>query len=84
LRRLVAIIGEAALSEQDRRYLAFAAQFEEEFIQQGAINRPLEETFDRAWQLLGRFPAQELKRIQSHFIEEYYPGPRETEQDGTG
>lgn len=80
LRRLVAIIGEAALSDEDRRYLAFAERFEEEFIHQGLTNRSLEETFERAWQLLGILPSRELKRIKAEFIEQYYPSER---QDGT-
>ena len=45
LRRLVAIIGEAALSEEDRQRLAFAERFEQEFISQEQTNRPIEETF---------------------------------------
>jgi V/A-type H+-transporting ATPase subunit B len=72
LRRLVAIVGEAALSEQDRRYLAFAERFEKEFIHQGQTNRPIEETFERAWELLGMMPSCELKRIKAEFVEQYY------------
>jgi V/A-type H+-transporting ATPase subunit B len=73
LRRLVAIVGEAALSEEDRRYLAFAERFEQEFINQGQTNRTLEETFAQAWKLLGMLPPRELKRIKTAFIERYYP-----------
>ena len=42
LRRLVAIIGEAALAADDRRVLAFADRFEAEFIGQGTVNRSAE------------------------------------------
>lgn len=80
LRRLVAIIGEAALSEEDRRYLNFAEQFEQTFINQGPTNRSLEETFTRAWELLGMLPPRELKRIKTEFIERYYPGTDEPTQ----
>ena len=73
LQRLVAIVGEAALSEEDQRYLAFAERFEQEFINQGQTNRTLEETFTQAWELLGMLPPRELKRIKSEFIERYYP-----------
>jgi V/A-type H+-transporting ATPase subunit B len=73
LRRLVAIIGEAALSEEDRRSLAFAERFEQEFIHQGKANRTLGETFETAWELLRILPARELKRIKIEFIERYYP-----------
>jgi V/A-type H+-transporting ATPase subunit B len=71
LRRLVAIIGEAALSTEDRRYLDFADKFEQQFIGQGNTNRAIEETFDLAWKLLGGFPATELKRIKREHIEKY-------------
>ncbi len=76
LRRLVAIVGEAALSEEDRRYLAFADRFEQGFIHQGQANRTIEETFEQAWKLLGILPSYELKRIRAEFIERYYPDVR--------
>jgi V/A-type H+-transporting ATPase subunit B len=83
LRRLVAIVGEAALSETDRRYLSLAQQFEDSFINQGQTNRHLEDTFDRAWQLLGMLPVRDLKRIKAEFIEQYYPEPAKPETDGS-
>jgi V/A-type H+-transporting ATPase subunit B len=73
LRRLVAIIGEAALSEEDRRRLAFTERFEQEFINQGQTNRPIEETLVKAWELLAILPARELKRIKTEFIQQYHP-----------
>ena len=72
LRRLVAIIGEAALSGDDRRVLAFADRFEAEFIGQGLINRSAEDTLALAWDLLAALPAETLKRIPQKFIEEYH------------
>ncbi len=74
LRRLVAIVGEAALAEEDRLRLAFTERFEQEFIQQGQTNRTIEETLAKAWELLALLPARELKRIKLEFIEGYYPG----------
>jgi V/A-type H+-transporting ATPase subunit B len=71
LRRLVAIIGEAALSAEDRRYLTFAERFEREFVGQGQTQRAFAETLDKAWSLFGDFPAAELKRIQREYIEQY-------------
>jgi V/A-type H+/Na+-transporting ATPase subunit B len=44
LRRLVSIIGEAALSERDRSYLVFAHDFEHEFVNRGSRRRNIEET----------------------------------------
>ncbi len=71
LRRLVAIIGEAALSAEDRRYLDFADKFEQEYIGQGETNREILETLERGWVMLREFPASELKRIKQEHIERY-------------
>ncbi len=68
LRRLVAIIGEAALSEHDRRSLAFADDFERRFIHQGGAGRSLEETLELAWSLLDQFTTADLKRIHPETI----------------
>lgn len=71
LRRLVAIIGEAALSADDRRRLNFADAFEQRFINQGSANRTVEESLSLAWELLADTPASELKRIKAEHIEKY-------------
>jgi V/A-type H+-transporting ATPase subunit B len=75
LRRLVAIIGEAALSADDRRVLAFADRFEAEFIGQGMTHRSVEETLALAWDLLAPMPAEALKRVPQKFIEQYHGNP---------
>ena len=73
LRRLVAIIGEAALSADDRRVLAFADRFEAEFVGQATgVNRSVEETLALAWDLLAPMPAETLKRIPQKYIETYH------------
>jgi V/A-type H+-transporting ATPase subunit B len=72
LRRLVAIIGEAALSAEDRRVLDFAQRFEKTFIGQGMVNREIVETLDQAWRLLSPMPTELLKRIPKEFIERYH------------
>ncbi len=74
LRRLVSIIGEEALTDTDRRYLKFADMFEEEFVGQGNENRTIEQTLDKAWELLSTLPRSELKKIKGHFIDKYYKG----------
>jgi V/A-type H+/Na+-transporting ATPase subunit B len=71
LRRLVAIVGEAALSDDDRRYLAFAQQFEQTFVDQKGGRRSIEETLDVAWQLLLRLPATALNRIDPVLVARY-------------
>ena len=72
LRRLVAIIGEAALSAEDRRVLDFAKCFEQIFIGQGMLNREIVETLNHAWELLSPMPVELLKRIPKEFIEQYH------------
>jgi V/A-type H+-transporting ATPase subunit B len=72
LRRLVSIIGEAALSADDRQVLAFARQFEEKYIGQGLVERDITETLDLAWELLAPMPAESLKRVPREFIEKYH------------
>jgi V/A-type H+/Na+-transporting ATPase subunit B len=71
LRRLVAIIGEAALSLNDRKVLEFANRFEERFIGQGMDDRDILETLDLAWGLLSELPVDLLKRIPQDMIQQY-------------
>jgi V/A-type H+-transporting ATPase subunit B len=72
LRRLVAIIGEAALSAEDRHILDFARRFETEFLNQGDQNRDIIQTLDLAWTLLSTISPEELKRIPQEFMDRYY------------
>ncbi|HAY84381.1 MAG TPA: V-type ATP synthase subunit B [Chloroflexi bacterium] len=72
LRRLVAIIGEAALSSDDRQVLTFSERFEKEFIRQGVEDRDVIRTLDLAWDLLSTMPTRILKRIPQRFINQYY------------
>ncbi len=71
-RRLAAIVGEDALSELDKIYLAFSDSFEKRFIGQGNIGRSIEETLQIAWELLSTIPQGELKRIKPELIKKYY------------
>jgi V/A-type H+-transporting ATPase subunit B len=74
LRRLVAIIGEEALTDRDRLYLKFAEEFERQFLGQGATDRTIEETLTIGWKLLSAFPKGELKRIKQDHVDKYYFG----------
>ncbi|MGH2396301.1 MAG: V-type ATP synthase subunit B [bacterium] len=74
LRRLVAIIGEEALTERDRLYLKFAEEFEKQFLSQGQTDRTIEDTLNLAWKLLSMFPKGELKRVKEDHIDKYYFG----------
>jgi V/A-type H+-transporting ATPase subunit B len=72
LRRLTSIVGEQALSEDDRRTLGFVDDFERRFVGQGVERRSIEQTLDLAWELLARFSGTELKRIKPQHVERYH------------
>ncbi|MBN1193941.1 MAG: V-type ATP synthase subunit B [Methanomicrobiaceae archaeon] len=78
LRRLVAIVGEEALTELDKKYLYFADLFEKEFVSQSNEDRSIERTFEIGWNLLSILPETELKRIKMNFIEKYHPEHKDT------
>jgi len=74
LRGLVAIVGEEALSERDRRFLRFADEFERRFVQQGRYeDRSIEETLDLGWELLAMLRESDLTKIETKYIEKYHP-----------
>jgi V/A-type H+-transporting ATPase subunit B len=81
LRRLVAIVGEEALSDTDRRYLRFADDFEKSIVGQGEQGRTIEETLDLGWELMSGLPISELKRVRD-FISKYHPNAKETAEGG--
>ncbi len=72
-RELALILGEAALSEVDKQFLAFADRYEEEFVQQSEFEaRSIIDTLDLGWELMRMLPKGELKRIRPEFMEKYY------------
>jgi V/A-type H+-transporting ATPase subunit B len=71
---LATILGEAALSEEDRKYMTFANKFEQRYVAQDYYeNRSIEFTLDLGWELLSMFENVELKRIDVKLIEKYMP-----------
>ena len=73
-KELAVILGEAALTEVDKKYVRFADKFEEIFVKQGEDeNRSIEESLNTGWQLLTILPTEELKRIKDEFIKKYLP-----------
>ncbi|HUI71593.1 MAG TPA: V-type ATP synthase subunit B [Spirochaetia bacterium] len=71
IRRLVAIVGEEALSDMDKKYLAFAEAFERKLVHQGDQERPIEETLDLGWKILSGIPHAEYRRIRKELIQKY-------------
>ena len=73
-KELMTILGEAALSDDDKQFAKFADAFEQEYVSQGnETNRSIEETLDLGWKLLSLLPVAELKRVKPEMIEKYMP-----------
>lgn len=72
VRRLAAIVGDSGLGAEDRRYLDFAAAFENQFLNQGPTRRSWRDTLDLGWQLLGVFPPAELKRVTAEQLDQHH------------
>lgn len=71
-REMTVILGEAALTEADRKYLRFADEFERKFVAQGENeNRTIFQTLDIGWDLMSMLPEDELSRIELKFKEKY-------------
>ena len=80
-KELAVILGEAALSDMDKLYAAFAEAFENEYVSQGYLtNRSIEETLDIGWKLLSMFPRAELKRIREDMLDEFMPPAKEDKE----
>lgn len=64
------IIGEDALSERDKKYIAFKEDFEKRFLNQSA-KRSVEETLEIGWDIIRGMPKEELTRISPEFLKKY-------------
>ena len=75
---LAVVLGEAALSDADRAFMAFGDAFERGFVQQALDeNRSIEETLTIGWNLLKGIPRTEIKRIRDEYIDKYMPADEE-------
>ncbi len=72
-KELAVILGDAALTDVDKLYAAFADAFEEEYVSQGyQTDRSITDTLDLGWKLLRMLPRNELKRIHDDMLDIYY------------
>ena len=72
-KELMVILGEAALTDIDKKYAEFADKFEKKYVSQGFnANRTIEQTLDIGWRLLTILPRSELKRIDDELLDIYY------------
>lgn len=72
-RSLASVIGEEELSATDKMYLRFGEEFEKQFIAQlDYENRSIDVTLDIGWKLLRMLPREELDRIDTKILDEFY------------
>ncbi len=72
-RSLASVIGEEELSAVDKKYMEFGKLFEDRFLTQlPTESRSIEQTLDLGWDLLGYLPREELDRIDSDLLDQYY------------
>ena len=84
-RALASVIGEDELSPIDKKYLEFGKAFETRFVGQGEDeNRSIDQTLDIGWELLKILPREELDRIDTKILDQYYPAASdESTADGS-
>ena len=67
LRELVSVIGEAALTPDDRKYLNMAKRFEKEFLgQKEDERREVGDSLGIAWDLFSELPGEELEDLKKY------------------
>lgn len=72
-RALASVIGEDELSPLDKKYLEFGKEFERRFVGQSPTeNRTITDTLTIGWELLGLLPREELDRIDTKVLNQYY------------
>jgi len=80
-----AVVGEEALSDEDKLYLEFGDKFEAKFVAQGYNeSRDIFQTLELAWTLLRIFPRNMLTRIPNDILDEFYSRDRGTGVDDKG
>ena len=69
-----AVVGEDALTTDDKNYLLFLEKFENQFLQQGKYEkRDIFRSLEGAWDLLRRFEKKALTKIgDQEILKKYY------------
>lgn len=72
IRELAELVGVDALGDIDRRYLAFADAFRDDFMSQRVDERrELDDTLDRAWRVLATLPRSELTMLPAALLDRH-------------
>ncbi len=81
-KELAVILGEGALTEEDKAFARFADAFEDRYVRQGEYeSRTVEDTLKLGWELLAMIPVKELKRVRDAYIEKYLNPLLEKEEE---
>ena len=68
-----AVVGEDALTVDDKNYLLFLEKFETQFLQQGKYEkRDIFRSLEGAWDLLRLFERKSLSKISKGLLDQYY------------
>lgn len=85
LAAMKAVVGEEALSSEDKLSLEFLEKFEKTFIAQSAYeSRTIYESIDLAWSLLRIYPKELLNRIPKKILDEFYQRSGKGKGKGSG
>ena len=80
-----AVVGEEALSSEDKLSLEFLDKFERTFISQSAYeSRTIFESLDLAWSLLRIYPRELLNRIPAKILDQFYQRRRDERKSAGG
>ncbi len=75
VRRLASVIGEEALTAEERRLLSFASEFEGSVLNQQLFERrSLDRSIDLAWTALSKFDSTDLVHISEENVAKGYKG----------
>jgi V-type H+-transporting ATPase subunit B len=68
------VVGEEALTEEDKMHLDFLISFNSEFVNQGPYEyRSIFDSLELGWELMRTFPQSMLKRINPKIKAQFYP-----------
>ncbi len=81
VRSLIEIVGEEALSANDRKYLHFADMFESKYVNQDYYeDRNVDKSLDLGWELFSMLDKNDMKRLKDEFIQKYGQWDHKREQ----
>ena len=67
--QMKAVVGDEALTNEEKLYIYFLEEFENKFIAQDRYeNRTIFESLDKAWEKLNHFPKDELTKVIYLFV----------------